>query len=174
MGQPRAASRDKIDVARHIHLPDFHFLHPAVLDLPLHAHARHDGHAHAHLHEALDTFDGGHFNGHVQSGAVSREKLDHAAAIGGLDAVGDEVFVAEVLDVDFALFREDMFGRNDQSEFVLQDFGGLELRLLRDVGDGAEVEAIVKNLVRDIAGEHAMDADQDAGMQLAKGGQGGQ
>src|SRR5208282_6874523 len=91
VGEAGAAARDQVDVARHVHLADLHFFHPAVLDFPLHAHARHDGHAHAHLHEALDAFDGGHFDGHFQFGAVSREEFDDAAAKRRFDAMGDKV-----------------------------------------------------------------------------------
>jgi hypothetical protein len=65
-----------------------------------------------------------------------------------------------------------MFGRDDQGQLVFADFGGLELRLLGNVGDGAYVEAVVEDFVGDVAGEHAMDADQHAGMELAKGAEG--
>src|SRR6202007_1173582 len=64
-GEPAAPPRDHIDVARQIQLAHFHFFHPAVVNLPGHAHTRHDGDAHAHLHEALDAFHRGHFDGHV-------------------------------------------------------------------------------------------------------------
>src|SRR5580704_5494746 len=161
-------------MARHVHLADLYFFHPAVLDFPLHAHARHDGYAHTHLDEALDAFDRGHFDGHFQLGAVAREEFDDAAAIGGFDAVSDEVFVAEVCDIDFAFFRERVLWRNDERELVFTDFGGLELRLLGDVGNGADIEAVIEDFVRNIAREHAMNADEDAGMELAKGGQSGQ
>jgi len=82
MREARAATRNKIDVARHVQLPHFYLFHPAVLDFPTNAHARHDGHAHAHLHEALDAFDGGHFNGHIECGAVSGKQFNNAAAKG--------------------------------------------------------------------------------------------
>jgi hypothetical protein len=94
MREARAAARNQIDVARHVQLPHFYFLHPTVFDFPIHTHTRHDGYAHAHLHEALDAFDGGHFDGHIEGGAVSGEQLDDAAAKRGFDAVGDEVFLA--------------------------------------------------------------------------------
>src|SRR5439155_960038 len=71
MREACSAPRYQIDVARHIHLPHFYFFHPTALDFPMDAHARHDGHAHAHLHEPLDAFDRGHFDGHVERGAVS-------------------------------------------------------------------------------------------------------
>src|SRR6266849_7137354 len=96
MREACAAPRNEIDVARHVQLPHFYFLHPTVFDFPLNAHARHDGHTHAHLHETLDAFDGGHFNGHVERGAVSGKQLDDAAAKWGFDAVRDEVFIAEL------------------------------------------------------------------------------
>jgi len=114
VGEAGAAAGDEVDVAGHAHLADFHFFHPAVFDFPLHAHARNDGHAHAHLHEAFDGFDGGHFDGHVQHRTVAGEQLDDAAAEGRFDAVRDERLVAEVFDVDFFLFGEGMLGRNDE------------------------------------------------------------
>ena len=174
MGEAGTAARDKVDVAGHVQLADFYFLHPAVFDFPLHAHAGDDGDAHAHLYEALDAFDGGHFDGHVELGAMAGEELDDAAAKGRFDAVGDEVFVAEVFDIDFALFGEDVFWGNDEGQFVFADFGGLELRLLRNVGDGADIEAVVEDFVGDVARKHAMDADENAGVELAERGEGGQ
>src|SRR5947209_5250623 len=108
MREARAAPRNEVDVARHIQLPDLHFLHPAAFDFPMNAHARDDGHAHAHLDEALDAFDGGHFDGHVERGAVSRKQFNDAAAKGRFDAVGDEVFFAKLGDINFAFFREYM------------------------------------------------------------------
>ena len=161
-------------MARHVHLADLYFFHPAVLDFPLDAHARDDGDAHAHLHESLDAFDGGHFDGHFQFGAVAGKEFDDAAAKGRFDAVGDEVFVAKIGDIDLAFLCEGVFWRNDEGELILTDFGGLELGFLRDVGDGADVEAVIEDFVGNIAGEHAMYADQDTGMELAKSGEGGQ
>src|SRR5260370_7603639 len=102
------APRNEIDVARHVQLPHFYFLHPTMFDLPTNAHARHDGHAHAHLHEALDAFDGGHFNGHVERGAVSREQLDDPPAKVSFYAVRDEGFFPKLGDIDFTFFRENM------------------------------------------------------------------
>src|SRR5215472_4091109 len=113
-GEAGSATRDEINVSGDIELANFQFFHPAVLDFPPHAHARNDGDAHAHLHETLDAFDGGHFDGHVEGGAVAREKLDDAAAKGRFDAVGDKTPLGEVGDVDFTFFREDMFRRDDQ------------------------------------------------------------
>jgi hypothetical protein len=174
VGEAGAAAAYQVDVAREIELLHFYFFHPAVLDFPADAHARDDGYAHAHLYEALDAFNGGHFDGHVELGVIAGEELDDAAAKGGFDDVGDEGFAAEVGDVDFALAGQGMLGRDDQGEFIFQDFGGLQLRVARDVGDGAEVEAIVEDFVGDVAGKHAMDADLHAGMFFAKYGEGGE
>src|SRR5207245_7827467 len=112
-GEAGAAAGNEIDVARNIELANFQFFHPAVFDFPKNAHARNDSHAHAHLHEALDAFDGGHFDGHVERGTMAREEFDDAAAEGRFDAVGDESFFSEIGDVDFAFFRQDMFRRDD-------------------------------------------------------------
>ncbi len=90
----RTPARDEVDVAGKIQLPHLHFFHPAVLNFPQRAHARHDGHAHAHLDEPLDALDGRHFDGHIQGRAVSGEKLDHAAAERRLDDVADERLLA--------------------------------------------------------------------------------
>jgi hypothetical protein len=158
-------------VAGEAELADFHFFHPAVFEFPLDAHARDDRYAHAHLDEAFDAFDGGQFYRHVQHCAISGEEFDDAAAVGGFDAVGDEVFVAEIRHVDFAFLGEGVFWGNDQGELVFADFGGLKLRLLWDVGDCADVQAVIEDFVGDVAGKHAVDADLDAGMELAEGGQ---
>jgi hypothetical protein len=71
--QACASARNQIHVSRQIQLPDFDFFHPAAIDLLGYAHARHNGYAHAHLYEALDTFDGGHFDRHIQSGVIAAE-----------------------------------------------------------------------------------------------------
>src|SRR5215470_3767901 len=68
--KPRTASRDQVNVSRQIQLSYFHFLHPPVLDFPAHAHSRHNRNSDPHLNKALDTFDAGHFNGHIQPGAI--------------------------------------------------------------------------------------------------------
>ena len=174
MGEARAAAGDEIDVARHVHLADFHFFHPAVIDFPVNAHARHNGHAHAHLDETLDAFDSGHFDGHVEGGAVAREQLDNTAAEGRLYDMGDEILGAEFRDINFALFGERVFRRNNKSQLIFEDFRGLELGIAGNVGDGAQIEAVIEDFVGDIAGKHAVDADLDAGMQFAKLGQGGE
>src|SRR6202166_2532977 len=102
VGEACAAAAYEVHVAWNVELLHFYFFHPAVLDFPLHAHARHDGYPHAHLHEALDALDGGHLDGHVELGMIAREKLNDAAAEGRFDDVGDEHFVAQVGDINFA------------------------------------------------------------------------
>ena len=82
--------------------------------------------------------------------------------------MGDECLFAEVGDVDFPLAGEPVFGRDDQGELVFEDFGGLQLRVARNVGDGAEIEAVVEDFEGNVAGKHAMDADLHAGMFLRK------
>src|SRR5216684_3460751 len=174
MREARAAPRNKIDVARHVQLPHFYFLNPAVFDFPLDAHARDDGYTHAHLHEALDALDGGHFDGHVEGGAMSSKQLDDTAAKGGFDAVGDEVFVAKLGDIDFTLFREEMLGGHDQGQLIFANFRGQELGIAGHVGDGAEIEAVVHDFMGDVARKHAVHAHLDPGMFLAKLSQGGE
>src|SRR5882762_545618 len=108
MRQTRSAAGYQVHVAGQAQLPHLYFFHPTALNLPLHTHTRHDRYAHAHLHKALDAFDGGHFNGHIQRGAVSRKQLNDAAAKGRFDAVRDEVFFSKLGDVDFALLCKEM------------------------------------------------------------------
>src|SRR5260370_8199806 len=101
MREARAAPRNEINVARHVQLPHSYFLHPAAFDFPLNTHAGHDRHAHAHLHEALDAFDGGHFNRHVERGAVSRKQLNDSAAKGLFSTVPDEVSFSQLAYTHF-------------------------------------------------------------------------
>jgi len=133
-----------------------------VLDFPIHAHARDDGHAHAHLHEALDAFDSRHFDGHIEGGAISREELNDAASERGFDAMGDEIFLTEFGDIDFAFFCEEMLGVDDEGQLVFEDFGGEELGIAGHERDGAEIETVVEDFVGDVTGKHAMDADLNA------------
>src|SRR5260370_8827531 len=97
----RTSARDEVDVAGEIQLPHLHLFDPAVLNFPQRAHARHDGHAHTHLDEALDALDGRHFDGHIQGRAVSGEKLDHAPAERRLDNVAAESLLAQIFVVSF-------------------------------------------------------------------------
>ena len=99
---------------------------------------------------------------------MASEEFNDAAAEGRFDAVSDEIFFGEVGHVDFVFFCKDVFRRDNQSEFILQDFRGLELRVARDERDGAEIEAIVQDFVRNVAGKHAVNADLDAGVQFAE------
>ena len=173
MGEARAAPRNEVDVPRHIQLPHLYFLHPAAFDFPVNAHARDDGDAHAHLHEAFDAFDGGHFNGHIEGGAISGKQFNDAAAKGRLDAVSDEVFFAKLGDIDFAFFCEDVLGVDDQCQLIFADFRSQKLGVAGDERDGAEIEAVVQDFMRDVARKHAVDAHLDARMLFAKFGQGG-
>ena len=176
MGQAGATARNHIDVARKVELAHFYFFHPAVVDFPGDAHAGDDGHAHTHLDETLDAFDGGHLYGHVQGGFVTAKKLDDAAAEGRFDAVGDKTLVSEVGDIHFFAACERMFRVDDERQLVFQDFRGLKLRLAGDEGDSAEVEAIVEHFVRNVARKHAVDADLHArvgGAELGESGQQG-
>src|SRR5258708_437678 len=61
-----------------------------------------------------------------------------------------------------------MFWRNYQREFIFQNFHGLQLRFAGNEGDGAEVQAVIQNFVRNIARKHAMDSDLDAGMEFTE------
>ena len=88
--------------------------------------------------------------------------------------MGDEILFAKFLDLDFPFFGERVLGRNNQGEFVFEDFSGLELRIARNEGNGAEIQAIVDHFMRNIAGEHAMEPDLDAGMGFAEAGEGGE
>src|SRR5215467_7158702 len=176
VGQAGASPGNHIDVTRQIELVNFYFLHPAVIDLPSDAHARHDRHAHAHLHKALDAFDGGHFDGHVERGFVAAEELDDAATEGRFDAVRHKTLAPEVGDVHLLAPGQRMFGMHHQRKFVLEYFRGLQLRVAGNKGYGAQIESIVQNLVRDVAREHAVNADLHARVgppELGKGGQKG-
>jgi hypothetical protein len=111
-------------MARHVELTDFDFFQGAVLDFPIDAHARNNGDAEPHLDDALDALDGGHFERHVEGGAMFGEKFDHAATEGGFNDVGDKTFLAQFLNVYFAALGESVLWRNYEGEFVFQDFSG--------------------------------------------------
>ena len=144
-----------------------------MLDFPVHAHTRHDGHAHPHLHEPFDAFDGRHLDGHVQGRAIPGEEFDHAPAIGGLDDVRDEIFASQFRDVDLSFFRQRVLRRHHQRELVFEDLGSLELPFPRHKGDCTQVQTVVQHLVRDIAGKHAVDAQVHTRMLLPKFGERG-
>ena len=149
--QPRAAPRNEIDVPGHIQLSHLDFLHPAALDLPLHAHARHDGDAHAHLHEPLDAFDGGHFDGHIQRRAVPREELDDAAPVRRFDDVPDEDFVTQVGDVDCrgAWLNGCLRGTTRVSSSFRISVA-CKLRFPGHKGNRADIEPVIQYFVRNV------------------------
>jgi hypothetical protein len=174
VGEAGAAAGDDVEVAGDIELADFEFLQGAVFDFPVDAHARNNGDAHTHLYEALDALDGRHFHGHIERGAMAGEEFDDPAAEGRFDNVGDEIFLAELFDLDVLFSGEWMLGWNDEGKFVFQDFRGQELRIARHEGNGAEIESVVDDFVGNIAGEHAVEPDLDARVSFAEAGEGGE
>ena len=61
---------------------------------------RHQRHAVAHGHKALDGLDGGQIDAHIERRAVTLKGLNHLAPQRRGDVVGDEVFLAQVVDGD--------------------------------------------------------------------------
>src|SRR6267154_6783593 len=173
MRQARSAPRYQVHVAGQAQLPHLYFFHPTAFNLPLHTHTRHDRHAHAHLHKALDAFDGGHFNGHIERGAVPGEKLDDPAAKWRLNDVPDEGFVGKIFDVHLPALGQRMFQRHHQGQLVLQDFRSLQLRIARNIRDCADVQTIVQHFVRNISRKHSMNAHLNARMHFAEFGERG-
>src|SRR5690349_21196253 len=155
-------------MARQTELSHLHFFHPAVLDLPLNAHPRNDRHPHPHLYEALDALNRGHFDRHVEGGSISSEKLNHAPPVRRFDDVADERFLAKLLHFHLAAFAKGMFQWYDKGKLVLAKLRGLQLGFSRNKREGANVEAVVQDFVRNIARKHAMDTYLHAWMHLAK------
>src|SRR5215472_13595710 len=168
MGQASASARNHVHVARQIQLAHPYLLHPAVIDLPCHAHARDDGNAHAHLHETLDAFNRRHFNGHVERGFVAAKKFNDPATKGRFDAVRDKTFAAEVGNVHFLSSSQHVLRMNDERQFVLEDFRGLQLGVARNEGNSSEIEAVVEHFMWNVTREHAMYADLHAWMGRAE------
>jgi hypothetical protein len=72
-------ARHQIERARHLGLTDADFGQEFSFDFPADAHARDYGYVHAHLYEALDAFDGGHFD--VAAGCgISQRTGSHTSA----------------------------------------------------------------------------------------------
>src|SRR5262249_7589430 len=69
---------------------------------------------------------------------------------------------------------ERVLGMHDERQFVFENFGGLQLRIARDEGNGAQVKPVVQHFVRNVPREHAMNADLHTRMGLAELGQRGQ
>jgi len=86
--------------------------------------------------------------------------------------VRDKVFFGKLGDIDFALLGEDMLRVHDQSQFILADFRGQKLGIAGHKRNGAKVEAIVQDFMRNVPRKHAVHAHLDAGMLFAKCGQG--
>ena len=124
--------------------------------------------SHAHLHEALDAFNRRHFDGHIQSGVIAAKKFDHAAAKRRFHAVGNEAFVFEIGHIHFFAFGERMFRRHHQSEFILQDFRGLQLRFARHKRNRPQIQPVIHHFVRNIAGKHAVNTNLYARMKLSE------
>ncbi len=82
--------------------------------------------------------------------------------------MGDEIFFAEFLDVDFAALGQSMFRRHDKRELVFENFGGLQLRVAGNEGNSAKIQTIIDDFMGNIPGKHAMQAHLDAGMGFAE------
>ena len=143
MRKPRAPSGHQIQRSRQFQLPDADFGQQLSFHFPLNAHSRHDGHAHSHLHEALDAFNGRHFDVAAQLDAVFLEELDDARAVGRFDVVRDEGFVAEFLDVHRAAAGQLVFRRDHERQLVAKDFHDRKFLVLRDVGNGAQIQTVI-------------------------------
>src|SRR6516164_7420398 len=87
--------------------------------------------------------------------------------------MGEEGFAGKVGDVYFSLLCKPVLWRHDQRQLVFQNLGGLELGIAWHKGNGAESETVIQDLVGNIAGKHAVNAQLDPGMQFAKFGEGG-
>ena len=135
--QARATPRDEVQMAWHGQLLDLHLGEVAAVQFPAHAHPGHDGHAHAHLHEAFDALDGRQLDLHVQRRAVAREEFDNPAAKGRFNNVSDEDLFADVRDIHGAASSQGVLRRDHQSQLVAENFQGMKLRLARDIRNGA-------------------------------------
>src|SRR5580658_3032729 len=61
-----------------------------------------------------------------------------------------------------------MIGRHDERQFVAKNFDGLEFRILRNVGDRSEIEAIIQDLARNVARKNSLHRDAHPGIGLMK------
>jgi hypothetical protein len=174
VGERLAAPVEQIQIAGHVQLANLDLDQQALFDLPAHAHARHDRHADIHLHEALDAFDGGELDAHVQRDVMLGEELNDALAKRRFHDVGNKAFLTQFGELGAAALREAMFGRNDQGKLIAKDFYRGELRLLGDERRDAEIQAIVQQFRGDIAGKRAAHGQMDLRIKPAIAGQDGQ
>ncbi len=61
-----------------------------------------------------------------------------------------------------------MFRRDNQRQLILENFGGLKLRVARHIGNGAEIQPVIQDFVRNVAGKHAMNAHLDTRVHFTK------
>ena len=95
------------------------------------------------------------------------KSCNDAIAEGRFDDVGDEDFLAQVGDVDAAALGEAVARRNDEGQFVAENFDGGELWLLGNEGDHAEIEAVVQQLGGNVAREGAAHGQAHVGILAA-------
>ena len=130
--QPRAAAGNHINMARHTQLADFNFFHPAVLDFPL-----------THMRGTMATpmpictkrlmlSMVGISMGMFERRADGARRARSPGGEGRFHDMADKGFLAEFFDVHFLAFGERMLRRNDESQLVLQNFRGLQLRIARE------------------------------------------
>ena len=101
---------------------------------------RNQRHAVAHGHKALDGFDGGQFDDHVQRRPIALESLNDLQTQRGCDIVGNEVFLAQIVDRDPRLAGHGMVGTDNQCQAVGIDGDGAKLRRIGAEGDDADLE----------------------------------
>src|SRR5690242_14719262 len=171
MRQGLAAAVEQIEIAGHAQLANFDLHEQFLFDSPPHAHARDDGYSDIHLHEALDAFDGGQLDIHTQRHVMFGEKLNDALPKRGFDNMCDKIFLSQFGEIGAAALGEAMFRRNDERELIAKDFDRGKLRLLRNEGGDAEVEAIVQQFGGDVARKGASHGQMNLRIKLPVAGQ---
>ena len=119
--------------------------------------------------EALDSFEAGELDGHIEGGLMASEGFDDALAQRRGDGVGDEGLRAEFADGDLLLFGQGMFGVDDEGDRVGVDGDGVEAGVLGTEGEDAELDGAFEKLVGNLAGKRALDRYTDVGVIATEG-----
>lgn len=141
----------------------------AALEFGLDGETGDEGDAVAEGDEALDGFEAGEFDAHVEGSLVASEGFDDALAEGGGDDVGDKVLLTEFADGEAFASGERMAGGDDEGHRVGIDGDGVEAVAFGAEGEDAEFSGALQKLLGDGAGEGALDHDVDVGMNAPEG-----
>src|SRR5262245_55101293 len=136
---------------RNVQLRDRNLDQDAVAQLLRDGDARHDGHAHFRLDEALDVLEAPQLRGDPARCAVLFEQPQNLLLGAAAQVMDDEALAAEIAYVDIGTLGQRMTWRGNQDHLVSVDLDALQLVEARFVLDEADMDLAVHHLTGNLS-----------------------